>query len=223
MIAMPQSSVSLAKASRESCESHLLKCSVMLDIHAMRDPLVIALERLVQREGGREIVADEIDSSEQTLYQIIKGIKDSKSGKPKSVGPSLRKRLDKRYPDWLSLAAAPTEPISTAAVLTSHEAKEFTDPARKAEYAADLDLEWTVGDRLVRSFQSFKCRIHPDIWEAARKTLHDLVDGATDDASIIESLDRHERASNFLMREESEKPQIGGASDIPRTKQGEAW
>lgn len=70
----------------------------------MKDPLVVALERLITREGGREAVADEIGSSEQTLYQIVKGVKDSKTGTPKGVGPSLRKRLDARYAGWRFLA-----------------------------------------------------------------------------------------------------------------------
>lgn len=71
----------------------------------MTDPLVAALANLIKREGGRAAVADAIGSSEQTLYQIVSKVKDSKTGKPKSVGPSLRKRLDEKYPNWLSLSA----------------------------------------------------------------------------------------------------------------------
>ncbi len=98
---MRQSSVSLVP---ESSVSHLPANSGLLDNRKMRDPLVVALERLIAREGGREKVADEIKSSEQTLYQIVKGAKDSKSGNPKGVGPSLRARLDASYPGWRSLS-----------------------------------------------------------------------------------------------------------------------
>lgn len=101
---MLKSSVSLAK---QSSVSHLRCCSALLDIPGMKDPLVVALTRLIEREGGRANVADEIKSSDQTLYQIIKGVKDSKSGTPKGVGPSLRKRLDERYPGWRLLGDQP--------------------------------------------------------------------------------------------------------------------
>lgn len=70
----------------------------------MNDPLVIALTRLIEREGGRTVVADKIGANEQSLYQIVTGVKDSKTGKPKGVGPSIRKRLDEHYPGWMSLS-----------------------------------------------------------------------------------------------------------------------
>lgn len=101
---MPDSSVSLAVT---SSDSHLHACSALLDIPGMRDPLVVALTRLIEREGGRTTVADEIKSSDQTLYQIVRGVKDSKTGTPKGVGPSLRKRLDERYPGWRLLGESP--------------------------------------------------------------------------------------------------------------------
>lgn len=70
----------------------------------MEDPLVLALERLVAREGGRIKVADEIGVNEQSLYQILRRIPHSLTGKPKGVGPTIRKKLTARYPDWMQLA-----------------------------------------------------------------------------------------------------------------------
>lgn len=72
----------------------------------MTDPLVLALERLVAREGGRIKVADEIGVNEQSLYQILKRIPHSTTGKPKGVGPKIREKLTARYPDWMELGRA---------------------------------------------------------------------------------------------------------------------
>ena len=66
------------------------------------DPLVQALQRLVlQTSGGYKAVAEKIEASDQTLYQIVTCRPDSKTGKPKSVGKNLRDRLDYAYPLWL--------------------------------------------------------------------------------------------------------------------------
>lgn len=68
------------------------------------DPYVIALQRLCQAEGGHKPVADEIGANDQTIYQIISGVK-MPSGNPRGVGPALRKKLTNRYPFWLKPAA----------------------------------------------------------------------------------------------------------------------
>lgn len=71
------------------------------------DPLVAALRELIRREpGGRRAVADTLDMSEQTIYQVESGIADSKTGKPKGVGPKMRSRLNEHYPGWLTLRVA---------------------------------------------------------------------------------------------------------------------
>ena len=133
----------------------------------MRDPLVVALERLIEREGGREVVADEIKSSEQTLYQIVKGVKDSKSGTPKGVGPSLRARLDQRYPGWRVLSEEPESSALGAAGVAPTAIQQLL--ARKsdisersqktletlliaAEKNALTDEHWTLLDELTRRF-----------------------------------------------------------------------
>jgi hypothetical protein len=74
----------------------------MLQFPKTEDPLVAALQRLIQREGGYIAVADKIDASDQSLYQIAQLKPHSTSKRLKSVGPSLRKRLDQAFPDWLS-------------------------------------------------------------------------------------------------------------------------
>lgn len=67
------------------------------------DPLVLALERLVAREGGRVKVADELGVNEQSLYQILRRVPHSVTGKPKGVGPKIRAKLDAKYPGWMAL------------------------------------------------------------------------------------------------------------------------
>lgn len=64
------------------------------------DPLVVALQALVQREGGHKIVADEARVSADNLWQILNGTM-LPSGNPRGVGPALRAKLLARYPDWL--------------------------------------------------------------------------------------------------------------------------
>jgi DNA-binding phage protein len=81
----------------------LFNSIVLLEDHEMTDPLVLALERLVAREGGRINVADEIGVNEQSLYQILKRIPHSTTGKPKGIGPKIRAKLNARYPDWMEL------------------------------------------------------------------------------------------------------------------------
>lgn len=54
--------------------------------------------------------------SNQSLYQIVELKTDSKTGKPKGVGPSIRLRLDRHYPGWLATGEGEmlgVTPIST--------------------------------------------------------------------------------------------------------------
>lgn len=101
----------------------LAKCSNA----AMVDPLVEALKRLVQREGGHDAVGAEAGHSKQAIYQIVSGV-ILPSGKPRGVGRLLRERLDRRYPDWL----------------TGVDTGNWTHPQHAAEgvgrYTVDQDL-----------------------------------------------------------------------------------
>ena len=67
------------------------------------DPLTIALRQLCDREGGYKALAKKLEVHDQSLYQIVTGVK-LPSGKPKGVGPTLRKKLDSKYPNWLNPA-----------------------------------------------------------------------------------------------------------------------
>lgn len=66
-----------------------------------KDPYLEALKRLCDREGGYKSVADKAGVNDQTLYQIIAGVR-LPSGNPRGVGPQLRKKLTAAYPGWLS-------------------------------------------------------------------------------------------------------------------------
>ena len=50
----------------------------------------------------RHEVAAKIDYHEQTLYQIINSIPNSRTGKPNTVASRLRKKLDEEFPGWMS-------------------------------------------------------------------------------------------------------------------------
>lgn len=72
----------------------------------MSDPLVIALTRLCGGKGRaaaarRAEVADQLGVNEQSLYQIVSGVKLS-SGRERTVGRELREKLDRHFPGWLT-------------------------------------------------------------------------------------------------------------------------
>lgn len=70
----------------------------------MIDPTILALQRLCEREGGYKIVAAVIGANDQSIYQVISGVK-TKAGNPKGVGQSIRKKLERHYPGWMLLSA----------------------------------------------------------------------------------------------------------------------
>lgn len=74
-----------------------------------KEQLVEALKALCARHG-REVVADAIGADEQSLYQIITGVK-LPSGNSKGVGPTIQKKLSAVYPGWQTLGfdVAPLE------------------------------------------------------------------------------------------------------------------
>lgn len=91
-----------------------------MDFPHTDDPLVAALQRLIARVGSTQAVAEASGVNDQSLYQIAFLKAHSSTGKPKSVGPSIRKRLAKAYPNWMqppSVAAhEPPGPLSGSVV-----------------------------------------------------------------------------------------------------------
>jgi hypothetical protein len=79
------------------------------------DPLVAALQRLCQRVGSYQAVASAAEVNDQSLYQIATQRVQANTGRPRSVGPSIRKRLDKAFPGWLTPALAEPPPAYAAA------------------------------------------------------------------------------------------------------------
>lgn len=73
----------------------------MLKFPETDDPLVAALQRLILRLGSYAALADRIDVNEQSLYQIATLKCHSTTGRVKSVGPRIRKKLDVAFPGWL--------------------------------------------------------------------------------------------------------------------------
>ena len=66
-----------------------------------------ALENLcggLYNPARRKEVAAKLEMNEQGLYQILFRKPDSRTKKPKGVGPKLRAKLDEKFPDWLSRA-----------------------------------------------------------------------------------------------------------------------
>lgn len=88
-----------------------------------KDRLIIALAELCRRQGGHVQVADRIGVNDQTLYQIVAGIK-LPSGQPRGVGPRVQRRLEEHFPGWADLGAAPTRAAST--LVAREEAAHYT-------------------------------------------------------------------------------------------------
>lgn len=121
------------------------------------DYLIERLEALCRRfadtaENGRFIVAKEIKSSEQYLYQIITR-KPMQNGNPRSVGKQLRKKLTERYPDWLgAIPPSPTPsqaaepPTSAYKVKPQHDRKLVQRVCDLAETISDLGLKHLLID-----------------------------------------------------------------------------
>lgn len=104
----------------------------------MDDPLVKALRSLVEREGGAVALADTIEVNDQSIYQILKGVL-LPSGKPKGVGPNLRKKLDAKYPGWISPTYQPAAPALPDLAQLIADAVATMPPARWASVRAQLD------------------------------------------------------------------------------------
>lgn len=69
------------------------------------DPFVQALASLCEREGGHAAVARLARVSKDNLWQILNGTK-LPSGKPRGIGPTLRRKLTATYPAWLTPIAS---------------------------------------------------------------------------------------------------------------------
>lgn len=106
-----------------------------MDFPQSDDPLVCAVQRLVARLGSCKAVADQAGANDQSIYQIAFLKPDSKTGKLKSVSPSLRKRLSKAFPDWLQ------QPASTPAIPVQEMPGVFRIPPR-----TDRDAEALLHD-----------------------------------------------------------------------------
>ena len=81
------------------------------------DPLVAALQRLIRRVGSYTAVADRANVNDQSLYQVAMLKPHSVSGRPKRVGPNVRKKLDAAFPGWLETAAPAEVAPSTVIAL----------------------------------------------------------------------------------------------------------
>jgi hypothetical protein len=122
------------------------------------DPLVQALQKLLEREGGHIVVGDEAGINDQSLYQIAFCRLASKTKAPKGVGPSIRRRLDARYPDWLSgfAEAAPCSrpPLKLADALQALDiAFSEVPPAAKTELLDALAMWVKHGTKHLRTVQ----------------------------------------------------------------------
>lgn len=69
-----------------------------------REHLIQSLKTLCRQNGGYRAVADRAGVDDQSLYQIISGVK-LPSGNAKGVGPTIQRKLDAAFPGWADLAA----------------------------------------------------------------------------------------------------------------------
>lgn len=149
--------------------------------HSDMDPIVAALERLVAREGGRIKVADEIGVNEQSLYQILQRVPHSNTGKPRSVGPSIRRKLSARYPGWMEMDS-PTSPART--------------PGEHVGQAS-------AADKLASSISAYFAAIDSDLAPSAYDALSRFLTGALLHEDLAKTLSRIERASRAIRADEN--------------------
>ena len=64
-----------------------------------KEQLISALRRLCEEEGGAKGVALQIGASAANLSQILAGTQ-LPSGEPRGVGPTLQRKLERRFPGW---------------------------------------------------------------------------------------------------------------------------
>jgi phage repressor protein C with HTH and peptisase S24 domain len=111
-----QDSVTLAEPSSVTLGLALAACSNAGVTAPLEDPLVEALRRLCDDEGGPDAVAARAGVSAEYLTQILKGVQ-LPSGNPRRLGSRLREKLTSVYPEWLSgmntLAAEPRAAYKT--------------------------------------------------------------------------------------------------------------
>lgn len=69
-----------------------------------REHLIQSLKTLCNDNGGYKAVADRAGVDDQSLYQIISGVR-LPSGNAKGVGPTIQRKLDAAFPGWADLSA----------------------------------------------------------------------------------------------------------------------
>ena len=88
----------------------------------MRNPDVVALQSLCDSQGGFRAVAKRLGVNDQSLYQILAGVR-LKSGRPKGIGPQLKEKLNAAYPAWnaqpLTSDGFPSKPSDMALKLAA--------------------------------------------------------------------------------------------------------
>lgn len=112
------------------------------------DPYVAALRALCHRVGEHKAVAREAGISADNLWQILNGTK-LPSGNARGVGPSVRKALSAKYPDWMSGSApaaadTPSSNVQSAPVVQISES-EVTIP--QFETGGAMGFGFTLQDQ----------------------------------------------------------------------------
>jgi SOS-response transcriptional repressor LexA len=76
-----------------------------------KDRLVESLKELCRVQGGYKAVADKAGVDDQSIYQIISGVK-LPSGNPKGVGPKIQTALTRSFPGWEALGGQETPNVT---------------------------------------------------------------------------------------------------------------
>jgi hypothetical protein len=104
-----------------------------------KEELIEALKQLCKREGGAVAVAEAAGVNDQTLYQILKGIK-LPSGEPRGVGPGLQKKIEAAFPGWRTLGSS-APPRANIPAPAPGVALDFKTAAFLAAHAWDNEEE----------------------------------------------------------------------------------
>lgn len=122
-----------------------------------KDFLRGALQRLCDREGGYKTVADKAKVSPDNLWQVLNGV-PLPSGNPRNVGPSVREKISKAYPDWLGTAAQEERPPYTGKATIDLDDNPQYPMIRRVQFklsagASGFGIEYDDGDGAPIVFQ----------------------------------------------------------------------
>lgn len=113
-----------------------------------KDKLIESLKELCKAHGGYKAVADKAGVDDQSIYQIISGVK-LPSGNPKGVGPKIQAALSRSFPRWEDLADRKKEVSNVAPGPNIRGSVPLLSGVQAGAFKEILDSNYSGGDGVV--------------------------------------------------------------------------